>query len=120
MPVANDADELEDVLERVERMDLEGFIIPDNCELECRRIYDRYGLMPDPIKLGGHFLRDPVIAATSLMNTEEFLVLYYTDFRRKLPFLELDYSASAIDIGISYRSMDNKAPKKEHLMKIGI
>jgi hypothetical protein len=33
-------------------------------------------------------------------------------FRTKLPFLELDYTASAIDIGISHRSMDNQAPKR--------
>jgi hypothetical protein len=34
----------------------------------------------------------------------------------KLPFLELDYTASVIDIGISHHSMDNQQ-KKEHLMK---
>jgi hypothetical protein len=33
--------------------------------------------------------------------------------------LELDYTASAIDIGISNHSMDNQQ-KKEHLMKSGI
>jgi hypothetical protein len=32
--------------------------------------------------------------------------------------MELDYSASAIDIGISHHSMDSQAPKKE--MKSGI
>jgi hypothetical protein len=45
------------------------------------------------------------------------LALYphsYTDFHRKSSFLELDYTVSAIDIGISYRSVDNQAPKKEH------
>jgi hypothetical protein len=33
--------------------------------------------------------------------------------------LELNYTASAIDIGISHHSMDNQQ-KKEHLMKIGM
>ncbi|MDR1542184.1 MAG: hypothetical protein LBU32_30245 [Clostridiales bacterium] len=45
----------------------------------------------------------------------------YTAFHIKLPFLELDYTASAkCDFGISHHSMDNQAPKKEHLMKSGI
>jgi hypothetical protein len=43
----------------------------------------------------------------------------YDDFHVKLPF-ELDCTASAIDIGISYRPVDSKRQKKEHLMKIGI
>jgi hypothetical protein len=45
----------------------------------------------------------------------------YTAFHIKLPFLVLDYTASAkCRIGISHHSMDNQAPKKEHLMKSGI
>jgi hypothetical protein len=38
----------------------------------------------------------------------------------KLPFLAFDYTAGAIDISISHCSMENQAPKQEHLMKIGI
>jgi hypothetical protein len=35
--------------------------------------------------------------------------------------LELDYTASAkCRFGISHHSIDNQAPKKEHLMKSGI
>jgi hypothetical protein len=33
----------------------------------------------------------------------------------KLTVFELDYSASSIDIGISHRSMDVKAPKQMHM-----
>jgi hypothetical protein len=40
--------------------------------------------------------------------------LIYADFHRKPPFLELDRTDGAIDIGISHHSMDNQAPKKEH------
>jgi hypothetical protein len=36
----------------------------------------------------------------------------YADFHRELPFWELDYTASAIDTGISHHSMDSQAPKK--------
>jgi hypothetical protein len=43
-----------------------------------------------------------------------------SDFNRKLSFLELDYAAGAIDIGISQHSMYSQPPKKEQLMKIGI
>jgi hypothetical protein len=35
----------------------------------------------------------------------------YTAFHIILPFLKLHYSASAIDIGISRRSMDNQQKK---------
>jgi hypothetical protein len=41
----------------------------------------------------------------------KLLVVLYADFHRKLPFFA-DYAASEIDIGISHRSMDNSAPKK--------
>jgi hypothetical protein len=39
----------------------------------------------------------------------------YTDLHMKVPILELDYTVSAIDIGISHRSMDSLAPKSGHL-----
>jgi hypothetical protein len=35
----------------------------------------------------------------------------------ELPFLELDYTASAKCRYQPHQSMDNQAPKKEHLMK---
>jgi hypothetical protein len=44
----------------------------------------------------------------------------YTDFRTKLPFLKLDYTASAKCRYQSHHSMDSHTPKKEHLIKIGI
>jgi hypothetical protein len=43
----------------------------------------------------------------------------YTAFHIKLPFLELDYTASAKCLYQSHHSMDSQQ-KKEHLMKIGI
>jgi hypothetical protein len=46
--------------------------------------------------------------------------IIYTAFHIKLPFLELDYTASAkCQNGISH-SLYNQAPKKDHLMKSGI
>jgi uroporphyrinogen decarboxylase len=77
--------ELEALLDRVEKLDLQSFIIPENWEKECRRIFNETGLTPDPIALEGHFMRGPVTAATSLMKTEDFLLLYYDEpelFRR--------------------------------------
>jgi hypothetical protein len=41
-------------------------------------------------------------------------------FRTKLPFFELDYTASAKCRYQSHHSMDSQAPKKEHLMKSGV
>jgi hypothetical protein len=37
--------------------------------------------------------------------------LSYAAFHRKLPFLELDYTASAIYIGILHSPVDSQAPK---------
>jgi hypothetical protein len=45
----------------------------------------------------------------------------YTAFHIKLPFLSLVIQrVQNADISISHHSMDNQAPKKEHLMKSGI
>jgi hypothetical protein len=48
------------------------------------------------------------------MNTD-ILFDFYTDLHMKVSILELDYTVSAIDIGISHCSMDNQAPASVHL-----
>jgi hypothetical protein len=47
-------------------------------------------------------------------------IVIFTAFHIELPFLELDYTASAKCRYQSHRSMDSQAPKKEHLMKSGL
>jgi len=64
-----DAEALEKVLDRVEKMDLREFILPANWESEKKRIFETYGVKPSPC----HHIRGPVTLACSLMGTTEFL-----------------------------------------------
>lgn len=76
-PSCSTTEELEKVLDRVEALDIADFIIPDNWEQACRRIYEETGLKPDPVELGCHDVRGPVTAATSVYGTENLMMLYY-------------------------------------------
>ncbi|MBO4368312.1 MAG: hypothetical protein J5859_06335 [Clostridia bacterium] len=64
-----DTDQLEKTLDRVEKMDLRAFMLPDNWESEKKRIYEKYGLKPPLMR----HIRGPVTLACSLMGTEDFL-----------------------------------------------
>lgn len=64
-----DAQALEKTLDRVEKMDLRSFMLPDNWESEKKRIYETYGIRPPKM----HHVRGPVTLACSLMGTTEFL-----------------------------------------------
>ena len=72
-------EELEACLDRVEKIDVADFIIPDNWDAEVRRIYEETGERPDPIALEYHIIRGPCTAATSLYGTENTLMLYYEE-----------------------------------------
>ncbi len=67
--------ELEKLLDRVEKMDLREFILPPNWEAEKKRIYEKYGKRP-PLWRG---LRGPVTLATSIYGIENLIYLYYDD-----------------------------------------
>lgn len=64
-----DAETLEKILDRVDRMDLKDFMLPKNWESEKKRIYETYGVKPKPM----HEIRGPVTLASSLMGTTNFL-----------------------------------------------
>ncbi len=64
-----DAEALEKVLDRVDKMDLREFMLPKNWEQEKKRIFETYGVRPWPV----HHIRGPVTLACSLMGTTEFL-----------------------------------------------
>lgn len=64
-----DAEALEKVLDRVEKMDLREFILPPNWESEKKRIYETYGIRPGQMR----HIRGPVTLACSLMGTTNFL-----------------------------------------------
>lgn len=64
-----DAEALEKVLDRVDKMDLREFMLPANWEQEKKRVFETYGVRPSPV----HHIRGPVTLACSLMGTTEFL-----------------------------------------------
>lgn len=64
-----DEKQLEQTLDRVEKLDLREFMLPPNWESEKKRIYEKYGLVPPRM----HWVRGPVTLACSLMGTTEFL-----------------------------------------------
>ncbi|MDR1507788.1 MAG: hypothetical protein LBI67_11870 [Treponema sp.] len=70
-------EELEALLDRVEKLDMASFIFPDNIERELKKIYEQCGQKPDSFKLDGRHIRGPVTLATSIMGVENFLLLNY-------------------------------------------
>jgi uroporphyrinogen decarboxylase len=71
MPAASTPAELAALLDRVERRDLASFLIPDNWQAECARIFNDYGRKP---QLGGG-IRGPVTAAMSYYGVENLIWL---------------------------------------------
>lgn len=67
--------ELERMLDRVDRMDLRSFILPENWEKEKERLWNTYGSKPT---LWTH-VRGPVTLATSIYGTENLIFLYYDE-----------------------------------------
>ena len=63
--------ELERLLDRVEKLDLRSFLLPENWELEKRRIYETHGIKPDPVR----GVRGPVTLACSIMGVENLIFL---------------------------------------------
>ena len=66
-------EELEKILDNVDKMDIRSFILPDNWESEKKRIYEKYGKRPPLFR----HIRGPVTLATSIYGTENFLFLGY-------------------------------------------
>lgn len=73
--------ELEKLLDRVEKLDLREFILPDNWEREKKRIFETYGIRPQPMR----YIRGPVTLATSIYGTENliFLILDEPDLAKR-------------------------------------
>ncbi len=67
--------ELEQLLDNVEKMDIREFILPPNWEQEKRRIYDQYGFKPGGIRA----IRGPVTLATSIYGVENLIFLIYDE-----------------------------------------
>lgn len=63
--------ELEKLLDRVEKLDLRGFMFPPNWESEKKRIYEKYGIKPPLLR----HVRGPVTLATSICGAENLIFL---------------------------------------------
>jgi len=64
-------EELEATLDRVDRLDLRSFMLPDNWEQEKKRIFEQTGKKPPLMRS----VRGPVTLACSLMGEENFIFL---------------------------------------------
>ncbi|MDI9497379.1 MAG: uroporphyrinogen decarboxylase family protein [Bacillota bacterium] len=62
---------LEKVLDRVETMDFREFMLPPEWEAEKTRLYEQYGLRPEPLR----HVRGPVTLACSVYGAEELIFL---------------------------------------------
>lgn len=65
--------QLEDMLDRVDRLDLRAFMLPDNWEAEKKRIFETHGLKPHPLRS----VRGPVTLAMSIYGNENLIFLFY-------------------------------------------
>ena len=63
--------ELESLLDRVDKLDLRDFMLPPNWEKEKKRLFEMYGLKPEPQR----HVRGPITLACSIMGSENFLFL---------------------------------------------
>ena len=68
-------EELEKLLDRVEKMDIRAFMLPDNWESEKKRIYEEFGLKPQLMR----HIRGPVTLACSIFGSENLIFLGYDD-----------------------------------------
>lgn len=76
---AEDPRELEKLLDSVEKLDMEGFIFPEDWDIQVKRIYEESGSKPEPHVLGGRSIRGPTTLATSICGVENFLLLSYDE-----------------------------------------
>ena len=78
---AETPEELEALLDRVDKMDIRSFMLPPDWEREKKRIYEETGRLPRPMR----HIRGPVTLACSLMGEENliFLILDEPDLAKR-------------------------------------
>lgn len=65
--------ELEKMLDKVDKLNLRNFMLPTNWGSEKKRLYQNYGKKPGPLR----HVRGPVTLATSIFGAENLIFLYY-------------------------------------------
>ena len=63
--------ELDKLLDRVEKINIRDFILPENWYSEKKRIYEKYGIRPNQVRS----VRGPVTLATSIFGVENLIFL---------------------------------------------
>lgn len=78
---AETPEDLEALLDRVDKMDIRSFMLPANWEQEKKRIFEETGRLPGPMR----HIRGPVTLACSLMGEENliFLILDEPDLAKR-------------------------------------
>jgi len=78
---AETPEELEALLDRVDKLDIRSFMLPENWERDVKRIYEETGRRPNPMR----HIRGPVTLACSLMGEENliFLILDEPDLAKR-------------------------------------
>ncbi len=65
--------ELENMLDRVDKLDIESFMFPENWEEKKVEIFEKWGKKPEVLR----HIRGPVTLATSIYGVENLVYLYY-------------------------------------------
>ena len=81
---AQTPEELEALLDRVDKLDLRAFMLPPNWEEEKKKIYEQTGRRPWPMR----HIRGPVTLACSLMGEENLIFLILDEPDLALRFAE--------------------------------
>lgn len=88
-------EELEAMLDRVDKINMREFMLPANWESEKKRIYEKYGIRPRPVR----HMRGPVTLACSIFGSENLIFLgmdepdLYERFSRTILRVQLEMSA---------------------------
>ena len=64
-------EDIEKMLDRVEKLDIRSFMLPENWEKEKKRIFEETGRLPSPMR----HIRGPVTLACSLVGEENLVFL---------------------------------------------
>ena len=92
-PSCSTPQELEKMLDRVDKINLREFILPENWESEKKRIYETYGKRPNLFR----DVRGPVTLATSIFGVENLIFLIYDE-----PDLAKRFSDTILKVILGY------------------
>lgn len=88
--------ELEKLLDRIDKLDIRDFILPPDWESEKKRIFEAYGLKPEPLR----HVRGPVTLAMSIFGIENliFLIMDEPDLAKRFSNTIINVISSMVSI----------------------